>query len=399
MNQFDNKYNNKLTLILMYITICFSILSQINIPQLSIIFKSLMYFGWIVLLFNLLYRLNNNIKINLFGKTFLLNYFIFLVVIMVASISGSNHLNAGILMPLTISLITYFIGTFLHQLNFTYEYLSKVLIVFVGCVLLLALQIQIEYFPSVTTWLSQESYAYTKKNSAGIIFGLTIIILLYCLKANSKKKNILRYVAIVYLCFILLLIQSRAAIISLSIACIARALFVKKDRRKYIFTIILLMIIAFRNDQLMNLVNKSFLIDKYAGTNLNTFSSGRFDYWAEAWAVFLENPFLGNGSFYVDNFYINTLTETGLVGFILIATIVFFRMVENLKMTKSIFSFGNAEEYYYTIKIISVFFIVDSIFEGYPPIGPGVSTFLFWLLSGYIDADYGKYVYKKTDIF
>ena len=76
----------------------------------------------------------------------------------------------------------------------------------------------------------------------------------------------------------------------------------------------------------------------------------------------------------MDCSYILVLAELGIVGFILVELIWFTRAVLNIKKVT-----GNNRGTF--LLCLTVFYLVESVLEGYPPFGPGVSSFMFWFLS------------------
>ena len=117
------------------------------------------------------------------------------------------------------------------------------------------------------------------------------------------------------------------------------------------------------------------MIDKYAGADINTLSSGRLGLYVQALDNFIESPILGVGRYYVDCSYIYILAESGIIGFLLIEFIWLKRIVLNLKHKYSPY----ARPYMLTSFVI--FYFIESLLEGQPPFGPGVSSFMFWMLS------------------
>ena len=124
-------------------------------------------------------------------------------------------------------------------------------------------------------------------------------------------------------------------------------------------------------------LNQALLLSKYAGADFNTFSSGRVILWKRAADVFLESPVIGSGKHYVDCSYLLILAESGLVGFFIIETIW-------INKAYSCFSFRGDSNCRGFLFFMTVFYIIESVFEGYPPFGPGASSFLFWFYSSLI---------------
>ena len=83
----------------------------------------------------------------------------------------------------------------------------------------------------------------------------------------------------------------------------------------------------------------------------------------------------------MDLSYLLILAESGIIGFLLIENIWIRRIGGNF--IHSITSFSKR----HFLDSLTIFYIVESILEGYPPFGPSSSSFLFWLLASYADME------------
>ncbi len=128
-------------------------------------------------------------------------------------------------------------------------------------------------------------------------------------------------------------------------------------------------------------------LDKYSDFDANKMSAGRLDFYSYALAVFKENPFVGDQTvnFPIDNFYLNVLTKFGVIGFIPIMFIWIYLIFKN-------YFLSNKDKNYFILVLLTIFYIVESLLEGNPPFGPGVSSFMFWLLSASL---YQRYLGEK----
>ncbi|MCC6103025.1 MAG: O-antigen ligase family protein [Olegusella sp.] len=154
---------------------------------------------------------------------------------------------------------------------------------------------------------------------------------------------------------------------------------------RFAFAIIVLSLILLTlSPTALSYINHVFFIDKYAGTSLNTMSSGRGVYWSEALSVFEGSPAIGVGNYYVDNYYLNSLANVGIIGSVFIVGLLVMRSMKNLGMI-GIISKEGIEPFIWIVFSLTFFYLIESIFEGLPPIGPGSCSFIFWMLSGYLD--------------
>ena len=69
--------------------------------------------------------------------------------------------------------------------------------------------------------------------------------------------------------------------------------------------------------------------------------------------------------------------------------------VKNIKIYRISIISDNNDKICQTTVVMSIFYLVISIFEGFPPYGPGVASMAFWLFSGYLD---GKYSQKNDSL-
>ena len=85
------------------------------------------------------------------------------------------------------------------------------------------------------------------------------------------------------------------------------------------------------------------------------------------------------GSWYVDCSYLMILTESGVIGFLLIESVWLQVVIRNFRER---FSGEDAPRVENFIVMLTVFYLVESLLEGFPPFGPGVSAMGFWLFCG-----------------
>jgi O-antigen ligase len=183
------------------------------------------------------------------------------------------------------------------------------------------------------------------------------------------------YVIAAYLVFLCLLSQCRTAILGMGIAYMWYMVKNKKNRLFLLGGTFLFIIIALFNwDSISDYLYKALFLGAQDNSDINKLSSGRFEYYQEAFQQFMDNPLLGVGSYYVDNHYLCVLTESGILGFILIEIIWAIRIMLNLRYQ------GNNNIQLFLVSI-TLFYFVESMFEAFPPFGPGVCSVAFWLLS------------------
>ncbi|MEW7917782.1 O-antigen ligase family protein [Enterococcus avium] len=394
MNE-KSKFGAESWVVFFSLAIILSIISQVNNDSVVLWSRPASYVVWFTCFVILLNRNRYSLAISKEMKYFIIVYSLFIIYYLFSLFLNKDFVNSNYILPLSISFFCYCNGSLLYASKaWSEKKLKFLLIIYVISVSLLALQIHITFFPSFSTWTQSLVYLYSRKNSAGQIICMSILIILYA--QFYKKNTIVKWGHVAYLSLVLFLIQSRASVISLVFSVIMMELLVKKKNRMKKIVCLLGFIIILYNTPLRYFFDKVFLLSKYQGTDLNTFSSGRLGLWAQAFSLFRESPFLGVGNHYVDNFFIGFLTEYGIIGFIIVVPFIFYKLIRVISISlrkKSIESVNS--NYGMLITSISFFYIMESIFEAIPPLGPGVCAFLFWLLLGFADARLGS---KTRDI-
>lgn len=124
---------------------------------------------------------------------------------------------------------------------------------------------------------------------------------------------------------------------------------------------------------------------------LNSMTSGRLDGYKLAIKDFIRSPVIGIGAYaYIDNFIICTLRTGGILSAIFILPFVYGKLFNEFKKVNVIID--QKSDYddrvvniMFLLKCFIIYFFVISLMEGYPPLGPGTSVFLLWILFGIAD--------------
>lgn len=363
-----------------------SIFSQIETA--SSVFRPLMYAAWII---TLGYYVVGNIRQIVFPKfasLYTFSFVLFIVLCILASLIGQNHLNGNYLHIMTIPLLVTIVGGF-FGCNASHEEIQKVLKTYLLCALLYAIWVNITYFASYSNWLKQTMYAFVQKNSAAQIWAVGTLIALLLLDYKNKIENTFGYIAALYLVIICGISQCRTALLALTAVLCGYILLKSKHRFRWICILAAVCVALWNIPVTRKFIDQALFLTKYAGADLNTFSSGRLDLWKGALTTFASYPVFGSGKYYVDCSYICVLAEAGIIGFILIETIWVARAIRNFKNKN-----GCAKEFLFCA---TIFYVVESLLEGYPPFGPGVSSFMFWFLSAICaDSNTNNLVHSET---
>lgn len=356
-------------------TVVVSVFSQILVNN-SII-RYGMYLLWVVLLARCLFSSKNAFWISDHTRVFCLNYGALFVALAACSIFlNTNHMAGNYLQLMRIPLLVAIIGNCVPYNRRAIENVTKV---YIGCAVIFAVYVHMKYIPSYSSWITRQTYAFTQKNSAAQIWGSAILLSLLLLKKQRKLSNAVWMCVDAYLIILICLCQCRTAILALAVVAVVYFHKYIRNRAGWFILAAVGALIVLRNERVVQFINQALMITKYRGTDMNTFSSGRLDLWENAFRTFTEHPVWGIGRYYVDCSYLSVLAETGIIGFCFIETIWAKRAISNFQNRR-----GLPEEddcLGKCVSLLTVFYMIESLLEGYPPFGPGVSSFMFWLLS------------------
>ena len=356
-------------------TIAVSVLSQMS--EFESIFRPMMYVMWVFMLCYLV--IVNGFVLRLTGFTlfFVVAYLIYFCYCSVLTFLGFDHIRSHylklMLIPILCCVVTdlsvdyYGRDDIFHSLIVSYEISS----------LILALYINVNYFVSYDRWVSNSGYLFAQKNSASQILGVAALLNFFICRNSSKISKVTKFVLFVLsIYFILIIALSKCRAILLALCCVAVVNFFINVKHKifYLSVCTIIVVVCVQNSTVSNFIVNSLNLNSYDG-DINSFSSNRIDLWKKAIEVFSENVMFGVGNYYVDNSYLSILTESGFIGFLIIETIWFCRIVINFNQLTRDRIYGGLSV------CLTFFYIVESLFEAFPPFGPGVSSMFFWLYS------------------
>ncbi len=361
---------------LIQLCIIISIFSQID--AVSLVFRPLMYLIWII---TIAYYILNNVRHIIFQKftrIYCLSYGMLVILCVMATMFGKNHLNGNYLHIMSIPLLVTFVGCFFGK-DASSEDLQRILKTYLICAVAYAIWVNVTYYASYSDWLKQTMYVFVQKNSAAQIWAVGVLIAFLLIEYKSSIGNVLGYSAAIYLIIICGISQCRTALLALAIVACAYILLKSKHKLRWGILMVVACIFMWRLPFTRKFIDQALFLTKYAGADLNTFSSGRLGHWERAMGVFGDNLLFGVGQYYVDCSYLGVLAELGLTGFVLVELIWGSRVYINFKQNK-----GFIKDFLFCV---TVFYLVESVLEGYPPFGPGVSSFMFWFLSAAFAGD------------
>ena len=334
-------------------------------------------------------------------KLFIIAYGGFFIMQLLVALSGRNTSISTFVKLVPMSAMIYYIFFFIGCRD--EELIWCILNIYRVMIFILAIYIIVTRVNgNVTTWMNSEVYLMTgssHKNTLGQLLGCGFLEFWINYQCENRKKIVIKLVGTILLIVPLLYVQSRSALIALGVCLIYTILVGNKLQNKIIklSLIALIVCVIFNSEFVLDIIKQAFLINKYSnasGINIATFSSGRTQYWKDAIDVFQKYFCFGVGDYYVDNFYLAVLAQSGIFGGLCLFGLIANRMYLNFRTFYG--KRQNRENDYLLEKnvvVISVFYIVMSVFECFPPFGPGVASMLFWMLSGAVDGK--KYRTRK----
>lgn len=245
-------------------------------------------------------------------------------------------------------------------------------------------------FINLGGFIISEQYAFSVKNSSGVLLGTAIILCAFILNSTEKKIETRIWIMImVLLSACLLTFRCRTSILSVFLSLIyylhrRRVLVTLLQKNPLtMLSVVGLLAIAW----LLDLLPFEFIYDSLFAnkdtSSLDSVMSGRLSTYDKGMKVFSESPILGNALLRrhlppIDNFIISNLSYNGIIGAILMFPPYIFTWAICLKgMLKR-----SATDLY---PFLALFLIcITSFTEGSYPFGPGTPVVCAWFLLGWI---------------
>lgn len=352
------------------LAVVFSVFSQMDaIEQFT---RPAMYAAWILVLIMGAAKHQGKLLLKGFMLRFLLAYFLFVGLSLVSGFADRKHLSASYIRVLIVPLLVTLAGDMYADED--PDFWNRIGKLYLICSVIFALWAQKTYFPSYTFWLQSKVYLFSHKNSAAQIWVSAVLVSVLLIEYRSKYEKFLIYLACAYLLFVIGISQCRTAILGIGVSVLAFSITRAQKKGRWILVLAFAVIAAWRIPAFHRFIEQALFLNKYEGADLNTFSSGRLTLYQIAFRKFLSSPIIGVGKHYVDCSYLMILAESGVLGFLLVEWI----WVKKIVMC---FRYHGEHRRSAFLFMMTVFYLVESLLEGYPPFGPGVSSFMFWLTS------------------
>lgn len=312
-------------------------------------------------------------------RFFYLFVFIFFsyIFILDASTTKTYITGGGDLYNIIISLLI-FVDCFIFWKHYASVRTYKNIIIFVniGC---LILGVTVYAFFLQFADMDSTVYAYKAKNSLGQILFVGGLMAVTGFKLYDKKSiRISLLISVVILIAIIMLLKSRGTIICILLVLLYYILQKKSTKlRTYVLIgSIIAVFLIFFNEKIYNLVVINIIFANRDASSASSLSSGRTDLVKAALDSIDQNLITGVGEHYLDCMPIAIVLQYGIIG-----TIIVFTFLSILSYKVITLRHNNIINV--TVFMIYWAFMLNSLFEAYPPFGPGVKCFPLWMLLGF----------------
>ncbi len=231
--------------------------------------------------------------------------------------------------------------------------------------------------------ISTRLYAYKSKNSISQILLTSIILLLFGLSREEKKKRrILVYGISLALLVLIGLLKSRATILGVALIYL---LFLRNKQVKLFYKVLVTamliaaVIVVLTNKQLNKLVINDILFANRDSSDLDELSSGRVTIIEGCLANIKAHFFEGVGGRYTDCYPLATVEQFGIVPGVILWVIALLPLIYSFREIRE-----RRGQYRLTmtLMVVAAVYELNGLFECLTPLGPGVKCYLLWLLFG-----------------
>lgn len=307
-------------------------------------------------------------------------------------LTGTEKYLTGFLVLYLKAVLSYVIGVGLYKAFCQEARWKRFFVVYAVAVAIYMLYVFANYFPGWSDWLSAQTYLFGSKNSFGQLVGAACLICFcYAVSSDISRKWLFAIVPFLALgLFSLLIFQCRTSMIGVVVG-IALILACKGQYKWIGLICIALALIYCLNPNVQDVVAHFLQTDKY--DDVDGLSSGRLGIWQLAIDRTEASPLIGLGSYYCDNFYICLYANWGAIGSALFLVLWIYRIYKNFSYAglsrRERMCHGDSRLAMLVLGLTG-FYLIESLFEGNPPLGPGACSFVFWLLCGYLDSRSGS---------
>ncbi len=292
--------------------------------------------------------------------------------------SNSNYLSSALIYPIFLSFFIMFLGTNVGKIINDKDF-NNIISAYIYSTLIVSVYIFVVYL--LNPYDASRVYSYDSKNSiAQIILTGCLLTVLFKLQNKNVIIKIIYLGVTVFFGTCLLLLKSRATLISIPFIVLFMLIFGNKGIKYFRLKLTGILVIGAVVLLLMPNVLETLLNDYIYGgrdsNDLNDLSSGRFAEWQNFFTDIGNGWIFGNGTMKRESLILTSIISFGFpMG---IAVILF-------ALTPLIFSikrFKNRDGLITTLFYLAMIYFTNGIFEQLAPFGPGVKCYLLWLFFG-----------------
>ena len=290
--------------------------------------------------------------------------------------TSHRYFSSSLMYAFFISLLVFVLGNVSAD-HLTKNNIRSLMILYTATTFLLTAAIFVQYF-GLGYNLSTKLYAYSSKNSVSQIICSTILVLIVYFRPKKIVVKCLRIIILVFEIYVLILLRSRATLVGLILCAVFMALSKNiKQRTKIIILLIGMttIVLLFTSAPFYNTVFNNILFAGRDVSDLNELSSGRVVMLGRFPQMIKGHWMDGIGSVYYESFPLSAILQFGLLGGL---TLIGISLTPLISATKR----RNVSTMWVLLFYVAVGYIVNGLFEGLTPFGPGIKCYFLWLLYG-----------------
>lgn len=372
-----DKNNSSLLVKLITIVIFVTNISQLPFLVENNSTRYLSNIGWIIVAIFVV--LQNKVKLRKFEVTIISMGLLFLLGILLSELLTShNHFKSNLINSFYLAIFILLIGSFVSKL-FDIEAIKLIMSSYITSVFIVSLFLFVNVFKGGFNWFSI-GYVYGSKNSISQMILTAMILVFFYYPYKIKFEKIIRLSLLVFWLILLLALKSRATIIFLLVIPLYIIIDLKISIRLKTGILLLIMCIGIAfmiNPLWYSIVVDGVLLGGRRGFTINEISSNRLTHITVYFPMWFKgNELLGTGTYFVESLPFNAILKHGILfGWIPILISVWPTFWALRKLDKK-------NSLHLAFIFIALSYLVNSLFEGLAPFGPGAKTYFLWLMFG-----------------
>ncbi len=292
--------------------------------------------------------------------------------------SNGKYLSTKLVYPIFLSVFILFLGSNVGKMINDKDF-NNIISAYVFSSLIVCIDIFVTYL--LNPYDAIRVYSYDSKNSISqiILTGCLFTVLFKLFNKDTKYKIIHLCVAIFFIVSLLLL-RSRATLISIPFIVFFIILFGNKNIKNFRLIACVLLILGFIillliPNALETLIN-DYILGGRDSNDLNDVSSGRLSEWQNFFTDLGNGWLLGNGTMKRESLILTSILQ---YGFPMGCSIILYALTPFIFSLKHI---KNRDGLITVLFYLGFIYFLNGIFEQLAPFGPGVKCYMLWLMYG-----------------